>query len=451
MSATTPVTISVAGVRSSIMFSFQATSPMTSRPRRTHRRQTLGDRYGVSCPVYDPMMDSIQMSWFCRVRLRYPELKIDPVSVTPHPLAAAISPGVYPYLGGSVDPGLLRSVVSACGGAVVSGRQGAKLAAQTSGVLVDPATYDGPPATDSGLLFDYDEWLTRQQAAGVPVILTDTPRIRNDDRSALRKALERWVSVDEPTLVVLPLDPWWLREGLPHLIEEVRAAGRPVAIVLLHRYNGLDPARAIAGLLTFIAEVEPLPAVLLRCDISAVGAVAHRAFAGFVGWSAHTRHGPLPMRRPTRTEGDDERDDSPSVFVPALHDYVKTSKLPALARDRRTNTLRCDDPVCRGGSLLEIAELTETDLRAGRLLAGRPKMASTEQVARRILAAAEPRDDWREACRAGAEASASLAESGVSLPTSRWLRQGLALAPPPRPPPGPPAEPAPVDLLLQEP
>ena len=378
-------------------------------------------------------------------------MKIDPVSVTPHPLAAAISPGIYPYLGGSVDPGLLWSVVSACGGAVVSVRHGAKLAAQTPGVLVDPAAYGVPAAADAGPLFDYDEWLTRQQAAGVPLILTDTPRIRNDDRSALRKALERWASIDDPTLVVLPLEPWWLREGLPHLIEEVRAAGRPVAIVLLHRYNGLDTARALAGLLTFIAEVEPLPAVLLRCDISAVGAVAHRAFAGFVGWSANTRHGPLPMRRPDRAEGEDERDDSPSVFVPALHNYVKTSKLPALARDRRMNLLRCGDPVCRGGSLLEIAELTETDLRAARLLAGRHNMASTEQVARRILAATEPRDDWRDACRAGADASASLAESGVSLPSSRWLRQWLDLGTHTSTHTRPPAEPSPVDLLLQEP
>jgi len=370
-------------------------------------------------------------------------LKIDPVSVTPHPLAAAISPGIYPYLGGSVDPALLRSVVSTCGGAVVSGRQGVKLAAQTPGVLVDPAAYAGLPATDAGPLFDYDEWLTRQQAAGVPVILTDTPRIRNDDPSALRKALERWAAIDDPTLVVLPLEPWWLREGLPYLIEEVRAARRPVAIVLLHRYNGLDAARALAGLLTFIAEVEPLPAVLLRCDISAVGAVAHRAFAGFVGWSANTRHGPLPMRRPDRAEADDERDDSPSVLVPALHNYVKTSKLPALARDRRMNMLRHDDPV----SLLEIAELSETDLRAGRLLAGRHNMGSTEQLARRILSAAEPRDAWREACQAGADASASLAESGVSLPSSRWLRQWLDLGTHP----STPAEPPPVDLLLQEP
>ena len=225
-------------------------------------------------------------------------MKIDPVSVTPYPLAASISPGVFPYLGGSVDQDVLRSVVSARGGAVVSGRQGAKLAARTSGILVDPAVYGASAATDSGPLFDYDEWLTRQQAAGVPLILTDTPRIRNDDRSALRKALERWAAIDDPTLVVLPIEPWWLREGLPHLTEEVRAAGRPVAIVLLHQYNGLDTARAIAGLLTFIAEVEPLPVVLLRCDISAVGMVAHRAFASFVGWSANTRHGPLPVRRP---------------------------------------------------------------------------------------------------------------------------------------------------------
>jgi hypothetical protein len=153
------------------------------------------------------------------------------------------------------------------------------------------------------------------------------------------------------------------------------------------------------------------------------------------------------MRRPDRAEGKDERDDSPSVFVPALHDYVKTSKLPALAHDRRTNLLYCGDPACRGGSLLEIAELTETDLRAARLLAGRHNMASTEQLARRILSAADPRDAWREACRAGADASASLTESGVSLPSSRWLRQWLDLGTHTRPP----AEPSPVDLLLQEP
>ncbi|HEV2936299.1 MAG TPA: hypothetical protein VGY96_24520 [Streptosporangiaceae bacterium] len=356
-------------------------------------------------------------------------MKIDTPSVSPsaHPLAAAIPSGIYPYLGGSVDAGLLRSVVTACGGAVVSGRQGAKLAAKTPGVLIDPAAYGSQAAADSGPLFDYDEWLMRQQAAGVPLVLTDTPRIRNDDRSALRKALARWAAIDDPTLVVLPIEPWWLREGLACLTEEVRAAGRPVAIVLLHRYNGLDAAGAVAGLLRFISDVGPLPVVLLRCDLSAVGAVAHGAFGGFVGSSANTRHGPLPMRRPDRADGDDERDDSPSVFVPALHSYVKTSNLPALARHRPLNALRCGDPVCRGDSLLRISDLGERDLLAGRILAGQHNMACTEQIACRILSAADPRDAWSEACRAGADMNLSLTESGISLPTSRWLRQWLDL------------------------
>jgi hypothetical protein len=351
-------------------------------------------------------------------------LKIGPVSATSQPLAAGISPGIYPYLGGSVPADLLRSVVADCGGAVVSGRQGVKLAARTPGVLVDPAAYGLPATPDSAPLFDYDEWLTRQRAADVPLLLTDTPRIRNGDRPALRRALQRWAAIDEPTLVVLPIEPWWLRDGLSWLIKEVREAGRPVAIVLLHQFNGLDTARAVAGLLAFISAVQPLPAILLRCDISAVGAAAHGAFAGFVGSSANTRHGPLPMRQPDPAE---ERDASPSVFVPALHDYFKASSLPAFARNRHPAMLRCEDPGCRADSLLNITELSETDLQAGRALASRHNVAITEQIARLVLSAAEPRDAWREACQDGATVSASLAESGISLSLKPWLRQWLEI------------------------
>ena len=354
-------------------------------------------------------------------------MKITPLVPCPQLPLDGIASGIFPYLGGSVGADLLRSVVMVYEGAIVPGRQGAKLAAKTPGVLVDPAVYVSQAGTEPEPLFDYDDWLMRQQAAGVPLILTDTPRIRNKDISALQKALARWDTIDEPTLVVLPLEPWWLREGLHRLIEEVQAAGRPVGLVLLHRYNGLDIKRAVASLLEFISAVKPLPVVLLRTDISAVGAVAHQAFAGFVGWSANSRHGPLPMPRP---EGDDERDESPSVLVPALNDYLKTSKLPVFARIRRPEVLRCDDRVCRGDSLLRIADLSETDLRDGRMLACLHNLASTEQLARRIFAAADPRDAWWETCNAGAKLTASLAERGVSLPQRRWLRQWLELGSP---------------------
>jgi hypothetical protein len=358
---------------------------------------------------------------------RYPKLKITPLVPCPQLPLDGITSGIFPYLGGSISADHLRSAAMEYESVVVPGKRGAKLAANTPGVLVDPAVYVPQSSTDPEPLFDYDDWLKRQQAAGVPLILTDTPRIRNDDVSALQKALARWDTIDEPTLVVLPLEPWWLRrhQGLPRLIEEVRSAGRPVALVLLHPYNGLGIKRGVAGLLEFISAVRPLPVVLLRSDISAIGAVAHQAFAGFVGWSANTRHGPLPMRQP---EG--ERDESPSVFVPALNDYLKTTKLPVFTRIRRPEVLRCDDRVCRGDTLLRIADLSETDISDGRMLASLHNLASTEQLARRVLAAADPRDAWWEACQAGAKTIASLTRSGVSLPLRPWLRQWLELGSP---------------------
>lgn len=375
---------------------------------------------------------SIRSSSFCLDGPRCPEVKIAPASLVPDPSLSpsVMSPGVYPYLGASIRAEQLRPIVRACGGAVVPGKQGVRLAAEVRGVMVDPAMYDPRVKPSSDMLFDCDEWLMRQQAAGVPLFLTDTPRIRNRDRSTLRKALARWDTLDEPTLVVLPIENWWLREGLSCLTEEVQKAGRPVALVLLHRYNGLDAVGAISGLLTLIAAVRPLPVVLLRCDISAVGAVAYGSFAGFVGWSATTRHGPLPIGRPENGEPDEDRDDSPGVFVPALHTYFKASKLPAFARRRNLDVLRCDDPFCRGSSLLRAAELSEVDVQQARMLAYHHNVASTEQIARRVLSGNEPRDAWWEVCRAGANVSASLGEDGISLPAPRWLRQWLELGSP---------------------
>jgi hypothetical protein len=364
----------------------------------------------------------------CLAGLRCPKLKIDPASAVlrPNLPTGSISPGIYPYIGSSVHADQLASIVSTYGGAIVPGKYGAKLAAKVRGVLVDPAQYDTRPEAVPDTLFDCDEWLIRQQAAGTPLVLTDASRIRNRDRSALRKALARWEKLDEPTVVVLPIENWWLKDGLSILTEEVRAARRPVAIVLLHRYNGLDAVGAIAGLLTLIGAVSPLPVTLLRCDISAVGAVAHGASTGYVGWSATTRHGPLPMGRREEPGAVVDRDESPAVFVPALHDYYKASKLPAFARGRRPEVLRCDDPVCRGQSLLRVARLSEVDLPAARLLAYHHNLASTELVACRVLSADVPRDAWWEACKDGADMTASLAENGISLPTPRWLRQWLA-------------------------
>jgi hypothetical protein len=87
----------------------------------------------------------------------------------PHLLPSSISPGIFPYLGGTIDPSQLGSVLRTYGGAVVPGRKGAELAATVPGVLVDPAAYASQQKNEADTLFEYDTWLIRQRAAHVPL------------------------------------------------------------------------------------------------------------------------------------------------------------------------------------------------------------------------------------------------------------------------------------------
>ena len=219
------------------------------------------------------------------IGMRHPAISLPEVpsvrviSVEREPCAALpeLPAGIYPYLGASISITDLRTVVREYGYATVPGPTGMKLAREVDSTLADPLQYapglvgtaEQPPQ-----LFHYDQWLERQRQAQVPVILTDSLRIRKRDRETLRMALRRWCHVADPNLVVLPIEPWWLKGGLPCLIEEVKSAQRPVALVLLHHYNGLDEADAVAGLVAFMSAIDGLPVVLLRSDISAVGAVA---------------------------------------------------------------------------------------------------------------------------------------------------------------------------------
>lgn len=345
------------------------------------------------------------------------------------PDGLGLVPGIYPYLGAAAGLDGLRAAVTSCGSAAVPGRAGARLAGKVRGrSLTDPAVYDladNAQSLPQDSLWPCDEWLDRQRAAGVTLLFTDSPRIAKGDRPALRRALQRWDSVDEPVLVILPIEAWWLRAGLPCLTEEVRAAGRPVGLVLMHHYNALDAAGSVAGLLAFMSDVGKLPVVLPRCDISAIGAVAHGAFAGFIGMSARLRHGPLPIRLTRGAEGEaPERDQTPAVLVPALHDYYKASRLPAFARLGQ-DLLQCDYSCCHGESLLEVTRLCEVSIAVARQRAYSHNVAAHEGIAREVLGAAEPTDAWWERCKAGADTAAALTEFGVSLSVSRWIRQWL--------------------------
>ncbi len=348
-------------------------------------------------------------------------------------LVPGLSSGIYPYVGGSVGADELRAAVHLCGGAVTSGVKGAAilLNANITGVLLDPAEYYHDSDDLRPKLFpesDWQDWLERQRAAQVPVILTDGRHIGRQNRAALQRELQRWDGIPEPTLVVLPVGTWWLRHGLAWLIEDVVAAARPVALVLMHPHNGLEEPGTVVGLRTFVESVD-VPVVLLRIGMAGVGI---GCYATFVGVSAATRCGPIPIYRkvdPGKGSAPD-RDRYPGVFVPALHDYVRASKLPALARSHDDSLLRCHDAECRGQSLLRLAEAAETTPAEARRRAYLHNMACHEHVSYEIFRSADWRDAWWQRCKSGADVAATVAQIGVDLPVSGWLSQWIELGPP---------------------
>ncbi|MGF7235339.1 MAG: hypothetical protein ACQSGP_10340, partial [Frankia sp.] len=283
--------------------------------------------------------------------------------------------GVAPFPAGSVVP-YLGPVVTAETAAQAPKRSGGVIFAGVKGLtrvsglrlrgsaLVDPAAYEAEatrkPRDDANPgLFPLDPsgaWLERQRNAGLASLLTDGQLVGAGDREALARGLSRCAEARGPTVAVLPLTYHWLRgDDLTALIAAVRAAGRPVALVLANAFNALDRAGAVAGLVRLIREVDPVPVSILRCDISAVGAVAYGAALGAVGLKPGTRHYALPGPPPVEGRKPDRSD---RLFVPGLFDYFKASRFPAFfAADPAV--LDCDCQVCKGRSLLRFTEQSD--------------------------------------------------------------------------------------------
>jgi hypothetical protein len=338
---------------------------------------------------------------------------------------------VYPYLGGAADAGRmgLADVITLCGLATISGPGDAGAPQGLQGMLLDPTQYVDATSSARNRAHGNDLWLERQRAAGVPVILTDPRPIGDRNRDALRKALQRWENIPESSLAVLPIGNWWLKQGLERLIEDVDSAGRPVAIVLMHVYNGLNARGTVTGLLRLVHQAK-VPVVLLRQSVAAMGV---GAYATFIGASGDTRHGRPRIQRKVdagKPENED-RDTSPILFVPALHDYLRASKLPALT-GADPGVLNCNDAlVCAGRSLLEFADSADLAPAELDLAAYRHNVASHEQVAREVFGTKDWRRSWWQRCREGADVTASMSGHNVSLRVSDWLTQWLELGPSP--------------------
>lgn len=277
-------------------------------------------------------------------------------------------------------------------------------------ILCDAERYKGNNRRPAQADFD-SRWIVRQRHLGGPV-LTDSGYIGEGDLQGLRSILSRAVRLGDDVIACLPLHLSWLKDHDKRivLVDQIVEHGIPVALVLEHSGDPLGVQGALRGLLRLLTI--KIPVLLLRSDVSAVGALCFGALSGAVGTTSALRH--LYPTRPNSFG----RAGEVSVLVPHCLSYVGVDKVASavqLARDQ-AHLWRCECDTCHGRELdyfNNIPEISEKENLAfchsfWHLLSMKEKLFR--------LVPAERRTSWIEEC-----SSAGFYHEEIGSPVSGLL------------------------------
>lgn len=173
-------------------------------------------------------------------------------------------------------------------------------------VLTDLAKhYTAGGATPSSLMLDADRyrgkkraygavemsssWVRMQTNLGIAHPLTNSGYIPAGDVRALREVLRATEKMGRHVVAALPIANEFLTRDLGDLIDEVNAAGVAIGLMVEHTDDPFGARKNVAGLVELLQRAE-VPVLLLRCDLSIVGALAWGARSGAFGTSTSLRH-----------------------------------------------------------------------------------------------------------------------------------------------------------------
>lgn len=155
--------------------------------------------------------------------------------------------------------------------------------------LLDAAAYAGKGRRPAAAPFT-PRWIQRQRDLGL-ITVPDAGYAYAGDEDGLRQVLKRTADLQEEAIAPLALHSSWLdrRHGLPLLERLIADHAVPVALILEHKADPLGVRRTLEGLLHLVRNA-PVPVLVLRCDISAIGLLSHGAHAAAVGTTTVLRH-----------------------------------------------------------------------------------------------------------------------------------------------------------------
>ena len=160
--------------------------------------------------------------------------------------------------------------------------------ANPTGLMLDANRYSGK-ARSVGADGMNTAWVRAQTNAGIPHPLTNSGYIPDGNHDALRSVLRTSADMGEQVIAALPIANSFLQRDVGVLIEEINAAGVSVALMIEHRKDPFGPRANVAGLLK-VLDAARVPVLLLRSDLSVLGALAWGARAGAFGTSTTLRH-----------------------------------------------------------------------------------------------------------------------------------------------------------------
>ena len=265
-----------------------------------------------------------------------------------------------------VEPADVMSLVAVTGqpggGLVVSGQDALRLIEYLQGrgypeaLLADRQRYKGKRRKLACQPFDPD-WILWQRRLGLPAIIPDAGYVAEHDLRGLRLILQR--SAEIPGAVaLLALANWWMSgEGLDLLHDELRRTDVPVALVLEHRDDPLGVYRILEGVVSLLRAGVTM--LMLRCDVSALGLIAHGALTAAYGSRTSLRH-----LYPVSNGGGGNNNAKESAFWPegtALH--YRDLLYDAVTADPRSPWWTCPCLVCNAKRLDRLSTAPPEEVR----------------------------------------------------------------------------------------
>lgn len=221
----------------------------------------------------------------------------------------------------------------------------------TGPVLCDANRYSGRrrTAARAGLR---GSWTAEQHDLGL-VALTDSGYLPAHDWRGLRRVLSDAARQPGQVIAMLALSARWFEHSLADLVAELDRFGVPVAVAIEHARDPFGVRHVVRGFLALLTA--SVPVLLLRSNVSAVGALVHGTHAAAIGTTTHLRHVPPRLGR-TGTHLPPL-----AAFVPPLLGHH-----PLDALDRLAPSWRCDCTECASRPLADLARAPRPEVSAFR-------------------------------------------------------------------------------------